>query len=78
MHIDHQFNHQSSSNIKEGFHKRKGRKHVGGCPTQSPLFANIFSRLRVKIFPSGASLRADFTMVEEFEGEKAKGFSFRP
>ena len=35
-------------------HKCTGRNNLGGCPTQSPLFANIFAQLKTKICPNGA------------------------
>ena len=35
-------------------HKRTGRKSLGGGPTQSPLSASNFARLRAKICPKGA------------------------
>ena len=41
-------------------HKCTGRKNLGGCPTQSPLFADIFARLRTKICPNGADFENFF------------------
>ena len=36
-----------------------GRKNLGGGPTQSPLFANIFARLKANICPK----EADFLKI---------------
>ena len=40
-----------------GPHKRTGGKNLGGCPTQSPLFTNIFARPQAKFCPSVAHFR---------------------
>ena len=39
--------------VNRANHKRTGSKNLGGNPTRSQLFANIFDRLRGKIFPNG-------------------------